>query len=175
MGSVSVPPSKAVGWGGEVGLGGCSLSESTSWFEEEVEVTAWGATWVVLLLLKTCPSADSSSYSEGTTTTLLPLPRGAGSTAVSAKARGMAAMGGGELGGWFGEGRAGEGVVVGGFWGGRLGEVAAVSEVGRMESPTPLDEASPLDFKAWASFHLLCLSIFESAPRRQTWQELGTS
>ena len=52
-------------------------------------------------------------------------------------------MGGGEFGGWFGEGRAGADVVVGGFWGGRVGEVAAVSEVGRMESPTPLDEASP--------------------------------
>ena len=157
-------------------LGGCSLRESAPWFEEEdVEDTAWGTTWVVLLLLKICPSAGTSSSSEGTTTTLLPLSRGAGAAVVSAKARGMAAMGGGDFGGWFGEGKAGGGVVVGEFWGGRFGEVAAVSEVGRMESPTPLDEASPLDFKAWVSFHLLCLSTFESAPRRQTWQELGTS
>jgi len=40
VGSVSVPPSKAIGCGGEVALGGCSLSESASWFEEVVEVTA---------------------------------------------------------------------------------------------------------------------------------------
>ena len=96
MGSVSVPPSKAIGYGGEVALGGCSLSESTSWFEEDVEVTAWGAARVVLLLLKTCPSADSSSSSDGTTTTPLPLSRGAGSVVVATKASGMAAMGGGE-------------------------------------------------------------------------------
>ena len=76
MGTVSVPPSKAICCGGEVALGGCSLSELAPWFEEDMEVTAWGAAWVVLLLLKTCPSADSSSSSEGTTTTLLPLSRG---------------------------------------------------------------------------------------------------
>ena len=80
-------------------LGGCSLRESAQWFEEDVEETAWGTAWVVLLLLKTCPSADSSSPSEGTTTTPLPLSRGAGTTVVSAKARGMAAIGGGEFGG----------------------------------------------------------------------------
>ena len=44
-----------------------------------------------------------------------------------------------------------------------VGEVGAVSEVRGMESPPAFDEASLLDFKAWASFHLLCLSIFESA------------
>ena len=99
MGSVSVPPSKVVGCEGEVVLGGCSLSESASWLEEDVEVTAWGAARVVLLLLKTCSSADSSSSSEGTTTTLLPLSRGTGASVDSANARGMAAMGGGEFGG----------------------------------------------------------------------------
>ena len=78
MGSVSVPPSKAIGCRGEVALGGCSLSESVSGLEVDAEVTAWGAARVVLLLLKACPSADSSSSSEGTTTTLFPLSRGAG-------------------------------------------------------------------------------------------------
>jgi len=34
-----------------------------------------------------------------------------------------------------------------GFWGQEVGEVGA-SEVGSVESPTPLDVASPLDFKA---------------------------
>jgi len=46
-------------------------------------------------------------------------------------------MGGGDLGGWFGEERAGGDVVVGGCWGRRLGEVGAVAEVGGMESPNP--------------------------------------
>ena len=80
----------------------------------------------------------------------------------------MAAMGGGEFEGWFGEGRDERGVAVGGSWEGRFGEAATFSEVGGMETPTPLDEASPLDFMAWASFHLLCLSIFESVSRGQT-------
>jgi len=39
-------------------------------------------------------------------------------------------------------------VVEGGLWGRRVGEGGAVSEVGGRESPTPFDEASPLDFKA---------------------------
>ena len=99
MGSVSVPPSKAVGCEGEVALGRCSLSGPASWLEEDVEVTAWGVAREVLHLLKTCPSADSSLSSEGTTTTLLPLSRGAGASVDSANARGMAAMGGGEFAG----------------------------------------------------------------------------
>jgi len=67
--------------------------------------------------------------------------------------------------------------VGGGGGGGRgeFGEVATVLEDGRVESPTPLEAASPLDFKAWASFHLLLLSIFESTPRRQTKQRLVIS
>ena len=96
--SVSIPPSKAIGCEGEVVLGGCSLSESASWLEEDVEVTTWGAAQVVILLLKICPSANSSSFSEGTTTTLLPLSRGFGVAVDSASARGMTAMGGGEFG-----------------------------------------------------------------------------
>ena len=39
-----------------------------------------------------------------------------------------------------------------------------VLEVGGMESPTPFAEASPLDFKIWASLNLRCLSILEYAP-----------
>ena len=54
-------------------------------------------------------------------------------------------------------------------------EVGAVSEVGRVESPAPLDVASPLVFKAWASLSLLFLSILESAPKKQTEQGLDTS
>jgi len=59
----------------------------------------------------------------------------------------MAAIGDGEFGGWFGEGRAGgdDGVVEG--WGQRLGEVGVATEVGGMESPTPFAEAPPLDFR----------------------------
>jgi len=82
-----------------VALGGCFLSELAPWFEEDMEVTAWGTARVVLLLLKTCPSADSYSSSKGTTTTPLPLSRGAGAAIVLAKARGMAAIGGGQFGG----------------------------------------------------------------------------
>ncbi|XP_068498456.1 uncharacterized protein [Phaseolus vulgaris] len=51
---------------------------------------------------RTCPSAESSSSSV-TTTTLFPLSRGAEGAAASASARGMAAMGRGELGGWWKE------------------------------------------------------------------------
>jgi len=43
------------------------------------------------------------------------------------------------------------------IWGRGVGEVGAFSEVGAMETPPPFDEA---DFMAWASFHLLCVSIF---------------
>jgi len=57
----------------------------------------------------------------------------------------MAAIGGAELEGWLREGGAGEDDG-GEFWGRRLGEVGAVSEVGGRESPTPFTEASPLDF-----------------------------
>jgi len=53
--------------------------------------------------LKTCPSAESSS-SETTSTTLFPLSRGAEEAPASTSARGMAAMGGGALGGGLGEG-----------------------------------------------------------------------
>ena len=56
-------------------------------------------------------------------------------------------------------------VVGGGHWGRRVGEVGAFSEVGGTETPPPFDEA---DFMAWASLHLLCLSIFESVSRGQT-------
>jgi len=88
-------------------LGGCSLNDSTPWLEEEMEVT----TLVVLLFLKTCPSVVSSSSSEGTTTTPLPLSRGVSVVVVSAKARGMAAMGGGEFGVRVAEGSVWGGVV----------------------------------------------------------------
>jgi len=44
-----------------------------------------------------------------------------------------------------------------------------------VESPAPLDVASPLVFKAWASLSLLFLSILESAPKKQTEQGLDTS
>ena len=71
-------------------------------------------------------------------------------------------MGGGEFGGE----RAGGDADEGGCWERRLGEVGTASEVGGKESRTPFDEASPLHFKIWTSFNLLCLSIFESAPRR---------
>ena len=162
MGSVPSPPSKVIWWGGELALGGFSLSESAPWEEDVVEVATWGAARDVLLLLKTCPSAESPSSSEGTTTTLLPLSRGAGSIGVSASARGMVAMGGAEFGGK----RAGGDADGGGCWGQRVGEVGVVSKVGGMESPTPFAEASPLDFRIWVSLNLCCLSIFESAPRR---------
>ena len=88
-------------------LGGFSLSDSAPWVEEDVEVK----TLVVLLLLKTCPSAESPSSSEGNTTTPLPLSRGAGVVAVSTKARGTAAIGGGEFGVRVGEGSVWGGVV----------------------------------------------------------------
>jgi len=78
----------------------------------------------------------------------------------------MAAIGGGEFGGWLGEGGAGGDDGVGEFWGRRVGEVGAVSDVGGRESPTLFADVSPLDFKIWASLNLCCLSIFESAPRR---------
>jgi len=42
------------------------------------------------------------------------LVKGAGAAAASASSRGMAAIGGGECGGWFGEGRAGGDVDGGG-------------------------------------------------------------
>jgi len=58
----------------------------------------------------------------------------------------MAAIGGGEFGGWLREGGAG-GDDGGEFWGRRLGEVGAISEVGGRESPTPFAEVSPLDFR----------------------------
>ena len=53
---------------------------------------------VVLLLLKTGPSAESSSSSEGTITTPLPLTRGAGEGEVLIAAKGIAAIGSGEVG-----------------------------------------------------------------------------
>jgi len=53
---------------------------------------------VVLLLLKTCPSVVSSSSSDGTITTPLPLSRGAGGDVVPTMAKGMAAIGSGKVG-----------------------------------------------------------------------------
>jgi len=54
----------------------------------------------------------------------------------------MVAIGGGEFGGWLGEGGADEDDG-GEFWWRRLGEVGAVSEVG-VENPQPLSLKSRL-------------------------------
>ena len=75
----------------------------------------------------------------------------------------------------FGEGRFWSGVVLGRFWERDVGEVGrADSEPGCVESPAPLDAALPLAVKALTSLSLLFLSIFESAPRKQTQPKLGT-
>jgi len=91
-GADSAPSSWPICCGGDVALGGLSLSDSPCCGEADGEEMIL----LVLLLLKTCPSPEPSS-SEGTTRTLLPLSRGAG-VGARATARGTAAMGGGELG-----------------------------------------------------------------------------
>jgi len=53
---------------GEVALGGFSLRDSAP---REEEVATGDVALVVLLLLKTCPPAESTSSSEGTSTTLV--------------------------------------------------------------------------------------------------------
>jgi len=89
------------------------------------------------------------------------LSREVDEVAASTRARGMAAIGGGERGGWLGESwTVGvDGVVV-------LGEDGEVLEVGRGDPPTSFAEAPSLDFRTWANLNLRCLSIFESAPKR---------
>jgi len=57
----------------------------------------------------------------------------------------MAAMGGGECGGWVGDGRVWGVGVGGGLWRRRVGEVGVFSKVGGTETPLPFDEA---DFMA---------------------------
>ena len=84
--------------------------------------------------------------------------------AVPTMVRGTTSIGGGEAG------------ALERFWERDVGEVGgASSEVGRVESPAPLEEVSPLAFKAWTSHSLLFLSILESTPRKQTEQRSGTS
>jgi len=65
--------------------------------------------------------------------------------------------------------------VLGRFLERDVGKVGgAGSEAGYVESSTPLDAAFPRAVKALTSLILLFLSIFESAPRKQTKQKLGT-
>ncbi len=90
----SAPSSWATCGGGDVALGGLSLSDSPCWGEADRKEM----TLLVLLLLKTCPSPESSS-SEGATRTPFPLSRGAG-VEVRATASGTAARGGDELVVW---------------------------------------------------------------------------
>ena len=88
----SAPSSWPVCSGGDVALGGLSHSDSPCWGEADHEEM----TLLVLLLLKTCPSPESSS-SEGATRTPLPLSRGA-RVRLATTTRGTATIGGGELG-----------------------------------------------------------------------------
>ena len=159
-GSASNPPSWCIDWGGELALGGSSLKDSAPWEEEVAEATIWGACWV-LCRLKTCPSAESSS-SETTSTTLLPLSRGAEEAPASTNARGTAAIGGGELGTGWGEAWVVGVVCVVAGWGWGLGEDGGAEEVEGGDAKAP-----SLDFSTWASRNCRCLSILESAPRRQ--------
>ena len=87
-----VPSSWPICGGGDVALGGLSLSDSPCWEEGDREEM----TLLVLLLLKTCPSLESSSL-EGATRTPLPLSRGA-RVRLAATASGTAAIGEGEFG-----------------------------------------------------------------------------
>ena len=91
-GTVSAPSSSARMRGGEEALGGLSLREARRLSDEEWEV----ATAVVLLLLKTGPSTESSSSLDGMSTTPLFFSRGAGEGEALSVARGIAAIGVGE-------------------------------------------------------------------------------
>jgi len=76
--------------------GGWSLRDSACLSEEEWDA----ATVIILLVLKTGPSTESSFSSEGTITTPLFFSRGAGKGEVLTVAKGITAMGFGEV--WIG-------------------------------------------------------------------------
>jgi len=148
------------GGSGDVALRGLSMKDPPPWGEIVGRVKALAA----LLLLKTSPPSESSS-SEGISSTLFPLSRGAGA-GDGATASGTAAMGGGEFGVWnvWGLGGGGEdgpsGVsVVDGVGeadeGGRFG-----SALGVLEAPTFVARA----FKALARVTRLAESITDTAP-----------
>jgi len=93
-GDDSVPPPLSWtvgGGGGDVAQGGLSLKDPPPWGEVVGGVKALAA----LLFLKTSPSPESSS-SDGISSTLFPLSRGAGA-GDEATTRGTTAMGGGEF------------------------------------------------------------------------------
>jgi len=88
---------------------------------------------------------------------------------------GTTAMGGGEVGVACGKGEGWLGAAMGRVWEGDVGIVGGVgSVVGCEEASAPLEVALPRAVKALTSLILLFWSIFESAPRKQIEQKLGT-
>jgi len=129
-------------------------------------------TLAALLLLKTTPPPESSS-SERTSSTLFPLPRGAGA-GDEATASGTAAMGGGELGVWsvWGlcggreDGRSGVSVVVG------VGEGKDSGRFGSAVGVVVVPALGVRAFNAFARTILLDESITDPAFRQIKEQKL---